>query len=244
MRQFGLIGYPLSHSFSEKYFEDKFTREGLTDFSYKLFPLESVTRLPGLLKEHPGIEGLNVTIPYKKQVLQYLDDRENIPEGIDACNCMRIRNGKISGFNTDIIGFEESLKRLLKPHHKNALVLGSGGAAAAVKHVLRKLGISFRTVSRKKENTSLITYDGLDKEIIETSTLIVNTTPSGMYPNEDTFPDIPYQFLSAKHLLYDLVYNPAKTLFLQKGQERGAAIKNGEEMLVLQAEASWAIWNG
>jgi shikimate dehydrogenase len=242
MRLFGLIGYPLSHSFSQKYFTEKFEREGIKDCRYGLFPLRSVTDLPALLQQHPELHGLNVTIPYKKQVLQYLDSKNSIPAGLDACNCIRIRNGKLAGFNTDITGFEKSLLPLLLPHHQNALVLGNGGATAAVVFVLKKLGIAFRIVSRKLHNGSALTYKDLDESLMVQYTLIINTTPLGMHPHENTCPDIPYQFLNGQHLLYDLVYNPTQTLFLQKGEERGAAIKNGKEMLVIQAEESWRIW--
>lgn len=243
MRLFGLIGYPLSHSFSEKYFTEKFEKEGITDCRYKLFPLESIDQLPALLKDNPGLEGLNVTIPYKKQVLAYLDRREDIPSALNACNCISIRNGKLCGYNTDWTGFEKSLFPLLLPHHTRALVLGNGGATAAVSFALKKLGIEFDIVSRTLHAGSTLTYNDLDEKTIRENTLIINTTPLGMYPNTDNCPSIPYQFITASHLLYDLLYNPAKTLFLQKGEERGAAIKNGEEMLVLQAEESWTIWN-
>lgn len=242
MRLFGLIGYPLSHSFSKKYFTEKFDKDGLTDCHYELFPLTAIGQLPELLATHPQLEGLNVTIPYKKQVVKYLQ-ASAIPEGLDACNCIAIRNGLATGYNTDITGFEKSLAPLLKPHHTKALVLGTGGAAEAVIFVLKKLGINFEMVSRSRHKNAGLTYPEIGEETIRERTLIINTTPLGMYPSTDECPDIPYQYLSDKHLLYDLVYNPAKTLFLQKGEERGAAIKNGEEMLMLQAEESWRIWN-
>lgn len=242
-RLFGLIGYPLSHSFSAKYFREKFQREGWDQCHYELFPLASVTELPGLIQEHPSLEGLNVTIPYKQQVLPYVNDRMAIPEGLDACNCIRIRDGVLSGFNTDIAGFRESLKPLLQPWHRQALVLGNGGAASAVRFALRELGLGFSTVSRQSRPGSDLTYNDLDQTLIDTHTLIINCTPLGMYPEIQACPEIPYQWLTAKHLLYDLVYNPARSLFLQKGEAMGAGIKNGEEMLVLQAEESWQIWN-
>jgi len=243
MRLFGLIGYPLSHSLSQQYFTEKFEKEGLNDCRYALFPLSSVEKLPALLQQYPALRGLNVTIPYKKQVLPYLDSRDAIPAGLEACNCIRIREGKLTGFNTDITGFEKSLRPLLQPHHKNALVLGNGGATTAVVFVLKKLGIAFKIVSRRLQSGSALTYTDIDESVFKQHTLIINTTPLGMHPHINNCPDIPYHSLSAAHLLYDLVYNPAKTLFLQKGEERGAAIKNGEEMLVLQAEESWRIWN-
>lgn len=242
MRLFGLIGHPLSHSFSKKYFTEKFDKLGLADCRYELFPLSAIDELPALLASNPELEGINVTIPYKKEVLKFLDDSA-VPAGLHACNCIRIEKGKLTGYNTDAIGFEKSIGALLKPWHSHALVLGNGGAAEAVMYVLSKLGISFEVVSRSLHKGSTLTYDKLNKAIIEKSTVIVNTTPLGMYPKVEACPEIPYEFLTDQHLLYDLVYNPAETLFLQKGKQKGATIKNGEEMLILQAEESWTIWN-
>lgn len=243
MRLFGLIGYPLSHSFSKEYFTKKFEREEITECRYDLFPIKTIDELPLLLRNNPELEGLNVTIPYKKQILRFVDVFD-MPNGLDACNCINITNGNLVGYNTDVTGFERSLQPLLKSFHKKALVLGNGGATAAVIFVLKKLGISFEIVSRKLREGSTLTYGDIDKKIIEENTLIINTTPLGMYPDITTCPDIPYRFITEKHLLYDLIYNPKKTLFLQQGEERGAVIKNGEEMLILQAEESWRIWNG
>jgi len=243
MRLFGLIGYPLSHSFSKKYFTDKFESEGIAGCFYELFPLPTIEALPPLLQKYPELEGLNVTIPYKLQVLAYLDESK-IPAGLNACNCINITGGRLTGYNTDVTGFELSLLPLLRSWHKKALVLGNGGATAAVVFVLKKLGIDFDIVSRKKHDHSTLTYRDINKKIIADCYLIINTTPLGMQPDTGSCPDIPYQFITDRHLLYDLVYNPAKTLFLQQGEERGAAIKNGEEMLILQAEESWRIWNG
>ncbi len=243
MRLFGLIGYPLSHSFSKKYFTEKFEREAINDCRYELFPLISIDALSSLLQKQPALEGLNVTIPYKKAVLPFLDSVKNIPPGLEACNCIRIKDGKLSGFNTDVIAFEKSLSSLLKPHHKKALVLGNGGAAAAIGYVLKKLGIDFHLVSRAIHDGSTLTYKDLNEEIISECHLVINCTPLGMHPKPDEFPHIPYRYITDKHLLYDLLYNPPVTLFLQKGQERGAVIKNGLEMLELQAEESWKIWN-
>ncbi|MEO7922168.1 MAG: shikimate dehydrogenase [Chitinophagaceae bacterium] len=243
MRLFGLIGYPLSHSFSEKYFTKKFEQEEITGCRYELFPLKTIDEFQVLLERHPELEGLNITIPYKKKILAFLDSH-NIPEGLNACNCINISAGKLSGYNTDITGFERSLKPLLRSYHKQAMVLGNGGAAAAVIFVLKKLGISFEIVSRKIHDGSTLTYKDVDKRIMNDCPLIINTTPVGMYPDEGNCPELPYKHISDKHLLYDMVYNPAKTLFLQKGEKQGASIKNGEEMLVLQAEESWRIWNG
>jgi len=243
MRLFGLIGYPLTHSFSKKYFTKKFEQEGLTDCRYELFPIPAINELPGILNKNPELAGLNVTVPYKKQVLPFLHSSINIPAGVDACNCIDIHDGKLVGYNTDVIGFEKSFTPLLKSHHKKALVLGNGGATAAVVFVLKKLAIDFIIVSRALHNNSSHTYKEIDNLLMKECKIIINTTPLGMSPHENSSPPIPYQFIAEDHLLYDLVYNPAKTIFLQKGEQRGAAIKNGEEMLILQAEESWKIWN-
>lgn len=243
MRGFGLIGFPLSHSFSEKYFAAKFEREGRSDCWYRLFPLSSLSELDALLSAHPDLEGLNVTIPYKKDILPYLHDTSCLPSGLPACNCIRIRDKRLQGFNTDWSAFAGSLQPMLRPHHTKALILGNGGATAAVVYALAQLGIAHTIVSRASKPGSSLTYATLNRSVMEEHTLIINTTPLGMYPHTEQSPAIPYQYLGSEHLLYDLVYNPAKTRFLQKGEERGAAIKNGEEMLVLQAEESWKIWN-
>lgn len=242
MRLFGLIGNQLTHSFSKKYFTEKFEKESISECRYELFPLRTITELPRLLKENPELEGLNVTVPYKQQVLPFLHTSK-LPAGLTACNCIDIQNGMLTGYNTDVTGFELSLKPLLRSHHNKALILGNGGATAAVVFVLQKLGIDPTIVSRTPDDISMLSYRNLTRNVINDHHIIINTTPLGMYPDEDSCPDIPYQFISDKHLCYDLIYNPAKTLFLKKGKERGAAIKNGEEMLVLQAEESWRIWN-
>ncbi|MBS1510413.1 MAG: shikimate dehydrogenase [Bacteroidetes bacterium] len=243
MKRYGLIGYPLGHSFSEKYFTEKFLKEGIHDCAYNTFAVPSIEELPGLLVQYPDLAGLNVTIPYKKQVIDYLDSVKYLPEGISACNCIRIIEGKKFGFNTDVTGFEKSLQTLLQPFHKHALVLGNGGAADAVKFVLRKLNIEFKIVSRQLQQGVDLTYDQLDASVVTRHLLIINTTPLGTFPNIEGCPQLPYDFLTAKHYLYDLVYNPEKTVFLQNGERNGAAIKNGYDMLVLQAEESWRIWN-
>lgn len=243
MRLYGLIGYPLSHSFSRRYFTKKFEEEGLTDCRYELFAIETIDKLDGLLTANPELRGLNVTVPYKRQVISFLDSTNNLPKGLDACNCILIRNGKLDGYNTDHVGFEKSLRPLLQPHHQQALVLGNGGATIAVTYVLKKLGIGFEIVSRELHDNSTLTYPDINEDVLNRCSVIINTTPLGMYPHVDNRPPIPYQYITEKHLLYDLVYNPEKTLFLQKGEERGAMIKNGEELLVLQAEESWRIWN-
>jgi shikimate dehydrogenase len=243
MRLFGLIGYPLSHSFSKKYFTEKFEKEGLTDCTYQLFPINSVDEIKAIISENPWLVGLNVTVPYKQLVLKHLDSIENIPAEVRACNCIRITDGKLTGYNTDITGFEKSFSPLLKSHHKKALILGNGGAAAAVKFVLKKSGIDFEIVSRRIHDSSSLTYVDLNEKEIRENLIIINTTPLGMSPNENQAPDIPYEYLTTQHILFDLIYNPGKTLFLKKGEDQGALIKNGYEMLVIQAEESWRIWN-
>lgn len=243
MRQFGLIGYPLSHSFSKKYFTEKFERAGLTDCAYENYSIASVGELPVLLKSNALLEGINVTIPYKEQVLSFLDEQSAVVKEIKACNCIKIEEGRLIGCNTDVTGFEQSLVPKLGTNHKHALILGTGGAARAVEYVLLKLGIQYKYVSRKKAGENL-SYEEVTPALLITHTLIINTTPLGMYPDVLSFPPIPYQALSSRHYLFDLVYNPGKTMFLQKGEEQGAVIKNGHDMLVIQAEESWKIWNG
>ena len=242
MRLFGLIGYPLSHSFSKKYFAEKFEREGLSDCRYELFPLASIDELPQLLSSNPDLCGLNVTIPYKEQVLPFLDEEAEVVRNIRASNCILIENGKLKGNNTDVTGFERALEEFLQPHHAKALILGTGGAAKAVEYVLEKRGIAFQYVSRKFSAHTL-SYEQVTPDVIGKHTLIINSTPLGMYPHTDEAPPIPYESLTPSHYLFDLIYNPEKTLFLQKGEDKGAAIKNGSEMLIIQADESWRIWS-
>lgn len=243
MKVYGIIGYPLGHSFSKKYFTTKFEKEGITGCSYEIFHLQTIDELRPLLLQHHELCGLNITIPHKQSVLAYLDDKTNLPGSLSACNCIKINNGKLIGYNTDVTGFEKSLLPQLKNYHTNALILGNGGAAEAVKFVLNKLKIAFKIVSRKLHDGSDLTYNDLNEEIIKEHLLIINTTPLGTFPGIDECVNIPYQYLTPKHYLHDLVYNPATTLFLQKGEAHGAAIKNGYDMLVIQAEESWQIWN-
>lgn len=242
MKVFGLIGYPLSHSFSKGFFAEKFQKEGINDCIYENFPLEDISQFPALLEQQPDLRGLNVTIPYKEAVLPWLDELSPAAEQIKAVNCIQFHEGIRIGFNTDVMGFKRSLQPLLKPHHTNALVLGTGGAAKAVMFVLQELNIPYTVVSRKAQD-GVITYDTLDKDVMTAHTIIINTSPLGMYPQTDAAPPIPYELITKHHLLYDLIYNPAETLFLKQGAAKGAAVKNGHEMLVLQAEASWDIWN-
>lgn len=242
MRQFGLIGYPLSHSFSKKYFTEKFSAEGISNCNYELYPISSIDQFPQLLKDVAGLEGLNVTIPYKEEVLPYLHHQSAAVKEIGACNCIKIKDGELTGYNTDVLGFRQSIEPFLKPHHQQALVLGTGGAAKAVVWVLKQLGIGYKYVSRKNAD-NMLRYEDLDESVMQQYQLVINTTPLGMQPNVHDKPSLPYQYITNHHLCYDLVYNPEKTTFLQLAEERGATIKNGGDMLVIQAEESWKIWN-
>ena len=246
MKTYGLIGFPLSHSFSKKYFTEKFQNEGLTDRQYELFSIENVKALSDLLVENESLCGLNVTIPHKVGVLPFLNEIEEAAEKIGAVNCICIKRFEgetyLKGFNTDAYGFEESLKPLLKPQHRKALVFGDGGAAKAVKYVLEKLGIEYQIVLRSATEGAIL-YGEVTAELLGTHKLLINTTPLGMSPNTDTFPEIDYTQIGNDHLAYDLVYNPLETAFLFKAAAQGAQIKNGLEMLYKQAEKAWAIWN-
>lgn len=243
-RLYGLIGYPLSHSFSKSYFEEKFKKEGITNCLFENFPIQSIHELKELLQTHRStLKGLAITIPYKQQVLEFLNSSEAIPAELNACNCIRIENDNLIGYNTDWIGFEKSFVPLLKPHHTKALVLGNGGAAIAVCYVLKKMKIDYQIVSRKLHRGSSLTYNDLSEKIIKENLIIINTTPLGMYPGINEAPTLDYSAITTAHYLFDLIYNPDKTLFLQKGEAQGATIKNGADMLVLQAEENWRIWN-
>ncbi|MCW3807680.1 shikimate dehydrogenase family protein [Plebeiibacterium marinum] len=247
MKTYGLIGYPLSKSFSQKYFTEKFEKENLKA-RYLNFPIASIDEFPELLTHHPYIGGLNVTIPYKEKVIQYLDDLDPVSKEVGAVNVIKVdwtnpKEPKLTGYNSDIIGFTRSIQPLLKDHHKKALILGTGGAAKAAAYGLKSLNIESKYVSRTPKGDNQISYQSLDKNTIEENTVIVNTTPLGMYGNMDAKPDIPYQYCGNNHLFFDLVYNPEVTAFLKAGQEQGAVIKNGLEMLHLQAEGAWEIWN-
>jgi len=242
MRLFGLIGYPLSHSFSKKYFSAKFEREALIDCRYETFSIPSISDLTKILADNSELCGLNVTVPYKQEVLSFLTEKTPLVNKIGACNCIKIKNGRLTGYNTDAPAFEHSLKEKLQSHHTKALILGTGGAAKAVEYCLRQLKIAYKYVSRKPSARNY-SYEQLTDDMMQEYTLIINATPLGMYPNVIEAPQIPYHALGLRHYLYDLLYNPEKTLFLQKGEDQGASIKNGYEMLVLQAEESWKIWN-
>ncbi len=244
MKTYGLIGKTLGHSFSKKFFSDFFTANNLSDYEYTNFELNDLDLEVPYLKEMNGLSGLNVTIPYKTAIIPFLDNMTDECRQINACNCIEIKNGTWTGHNTDLIGFEKSFTPALKPHHKKALVLGDGGAASAVKFVLKKLQISFLTVSRKMHSRAgFINYEDLSPELIREYNIIINTTPLGMFPKIDEAPQIPYEFIDKSYYMYDLIYNPTKTLFLSKGEERGATIQNGADMLILQAEESWKIWS-
>jgi len=246
MKKYGLIGYPLTHSFSKRFFTEKFEREN-TSASYENYEIENINLFPGIIKSNPQLCGLNVTIPYKEQVISHLDELDVAAKKVGAVNTIKtIRNENIillKGFNTDTWGFEISLKPLLKEHHKKALILGTGGASKAIKYILAKLGIGYisATIEELKENE--IRYSGINKEIMEERLLIINATPLGTYPNVEACPLIPYEHITRHHLLFDLVYNPEVTLFMKKGLLKGATVKNGYEMLLQQAIKSYEIWN-
>ena len=243
-RLYGLIGYPLIHSFSQNYFNQKFEAEGI-DAKYVNFEIADIGELMEVVSENANLCGLNVTIPYKEQVIPYLDEVDEDAAKIGAVNVIKFIRGKNSlkfkGYNSDIIGFCDSLKPLLKPEHKKALILGTGGAAKAVYHGLLNLGIEPMYVSRSKRD-GMLTYGDLSAAVMNEYKVIVNATPLGMYPHVDECPNIPYHLLTPSHLCYDLLYNPDVTLFMKRAEEQGAAIKNGLEMLLLQAFAAWNIW--
>jgi shikimate dehydrogenase len=244
MRLYGLIGFPLTHSFSKTFFEQKFSNEGLLDCAFENFPLKNIEELRQLIANHPQLKGFAVTIPYKKKVIRFLDEGTDAVKQMVACNCVKLKAGKLKGYNTDVTGFEKSFTKLLKPHHLKALILGTGGAADAVAYVLRKLGIDYLFVSRSQEIKPLtISYKALAEDLLADHTIIINCTPLGTAPDSETFPKIPYQYLTSRHYLFDLVYNPADTTFMQKGREQGALVCNGYEMLTIQAEENWRIWN-
>ncbi len=243
MRLFGLVGYPLTHSFSQKYFTEKFASLGLSmECSYENFSIPSIEDLSTLLLPKKFLHGFNITIPYKKKVIPFLHQVSPEVAAIGACNCVLLKDKQLIGYNTDIIGFEQSLKPFLKSHHTHALVLGTGGAAAAVIYVLNKLKIAHLSVSRTASDTG-IGYESLNESLLSKYTLIINTSPVGQYPAITAAPAIPYHYLTSQNHLYDLIYNPTETQFLLNGKAQGATIQNGYEMLVLQAEESWRLWN-
>ena len=245
-RKFGLIGYPLSHSFSRKFFTEKFSAEGI-NAEYLNFEIENISQLLHVINSHPNLEGINVTIPYKEDVIKFLDKIDDEVAQIHAVNTVLIRRTghhiSLHGYNTDIHGFQESLKPLLKIYHHKALVLGTGGASKAVVKALSNLKIDSILVSRNPEEKGELSYNDLDEDVMANYKIIVNTTPIGTYPNIDACPAIPFELITSSHLMFDLIYNPEVTEFLRQGLQHGATIKNGMEMLHLQALASWEIWN-
>lgn len=245
MDKYGIIGYPLGHSFSPEFFNEKFKNEGI-DAVYERYELSQIDLLPEIIASNPELCGLNVTIPYKQQIMQYLDELSEEAREIGAVNVVKVtHNGKnvhLKGFNSDVIGFSRSIEPLLEKHHKKALILGTGGAAQAIDYGLKQLGLETIKVSRY-ERPDTIQYDKITPDVIKEYKVIINCTPIGMYPNTEECPNLPYEAMDSQHLLYDLIYNPDTTLFMKKGMERGAVVKNGLEMLLLQAYASWEFWH-
>ncbi len=246
MKTFGLIGFPLTHSFSQKYFSEKFEKENISA-RYLNFPIASINDFTELFKHHPYLAGLNVTIPYKQKVIPFLDELDTTAKQIGAVNVIKIfwenKIPRLKGYNSDIVGFKNSLTPLLSTTNNMALILGTGGASKAIAEGLKQLGIEFKYVSRTPSSTDILSYNQITEDIISEYNLIVNTSPLGMFPKTDSCPDIPYSSLTSQHIVYDLVYNPEETLFLKKAKEQGAQIKNGLEMLHMQAEEAWRIWN-
>lgn len=242
MDLYGLIGFPLGHSFSRKFFNETFFPENGIDAVYENFEIENAEELLNIVRKNPNLKGLNCTIPHKQAIIPLLDSISEEAKEIGAVNVIQIRNGKLRGFNSDIIGFTQSIKPLLKPHHQEALILGTGGASKAIRVGLEKLGIETMYVSRTAQNGRL-TYEDITPKIVHEYEIIVNCSPLGMHPNVKTFPALPYHAMSERNLLYDLVYNPEETEFMRRGKEHGAVVKSGLEMLHLQALASWDFWN-
>ena len=246
MRKFGLIGYPLGHSFSKKYFSEKFTLENIQDCSYNNFPLKHIELFPGLISSDPDLCGLNVTIPHKTAILNFIDVREAAIDDIGAANVLKIKrigdSIEIFGFNSDVTGIRDSIIPYLNNNVKNVLILGTGGSSKAVAYTMKLLGLNVTLVSRTGKD-NILTYSDLTPDVIKSTDIIVNTTPLGMYPGISAKPDINYDLLEKKHILFDLVYNPEYTSFLKAGKERGCRIITGLKMLYSQAERSWEIWN-
>jgi len=247
--KYGLIGHPLTHSFSKKYFTSKF-EQLKTNAAYELFDIENINELPAIINRHPDLIGLNVTIPYKQSVIPFLTRLDDTAAKVGAVNTIKInqqpgtKNHELIGYNTDVTGFRESIKPFLESSHSHALILGTGGAAKAVSYVLKELGVNTFFVSRKADPVNnILSYSELTKNVIDICKLIINTTPVGMFPNINDCPSIPYNLISPSHFLYDLIYNPEETLFLKKAKEKGCATLNGSSMFYFQAEKAWGIWN-
>lgn len=247
MRIFGLIGFPLNHSKSKEFFTSRFEKDHLTDCRYENFEIKDVVEIRDLLNYYPDIEGFNVTIPHKTAVIEIIDEIDPVAEEIGAVNCLKInrKNEKvrIRGYNTDAAAFKKSLKPMLDDFQGKALILGTGGSSRAVSFALKELKIEHLFVSRNKSQNQTINYKDIDAQLMSEYKLIINCTPSGMFPDISSFPVLPYSALNSEHILFDLVYNPEETLFLLQGKRHGSKTKNGLEMLILQAEASWKIWN-
>lgn len=242
MRKFGLVGRNISYSFSRNYFSKKFENEDILG-TYENFDLQDLSEFPKIIKNTNDLEGLNVTIPYKEQILQYLDEIDEVASEIGAVNTIKIeKTGALKGFNTDHFGFSEALKPHLKPHHKKALILGTGGASKAVAYALNSLSISYKFVSRLPSEEKFA-YEQLNEAILKEHTLLINCTPLGTFPKTDAHPDIPFQFITQNHLVFDLIYNPPLTRFMELSKNRGATVINGQKMLEFQAEKAWEIWN-
>lgn len=241
---FGLLGKNISYSFSRGYFAKKFELLGLNKHEYKNFDIQDIAGFSSIIKDETCLKGINVTIPYKEEVMQYLDIIDDTAKAIGAVNTIKFtKRGNLKGYNTDVVGFENSISPYFKSHHKFALILGTGGASKAIAYALKKNKIQYKFVSRKPSGKEEISYNDLTNEVLNKYHIIVNCTPIGTSPDIHVSPNIPYQFLSEKHLLFDLIYNPEISAFLAKGKQQGASIKNGFEMLEMQAEESWRIWN-
>lgn len=243
MNLYGLIGHPLTHSFSKKYFSDKFENNHITNCFYELFDIDNIKKITELLKSHPNLKGLNVTIPYKEKIIPFLSELNPEAKKIGAVNTIKIEDKKLIGYNTDYYGFKQSLKPFIEITHERALILGTGGASKAVFHALNDLNIQCLFVSRNPKNENEISYDDVNEYVLKYHQIIINTTPIGTFPNVNDKPNLEYEYITSGHLLYDLVYNPEQTQFLTEGKLKGAIILNGLQMLKLQAEKSWEIWN-
>ena len=242
-KMFGLIGKNISYSFSKKYFTTKFEKEELIGNSYENFDLQAITQFPKIIRENPNLKGLNVTIPYKEKIIPYLDKLNEKATKIGAVNCIKFtKKGKLKGYNTDYYGFKKSIEPLLQPHHQKALILGTGGASKAVAFALEELGILHTFVSRSKKEDAM-DYKYINATTFDNFQIIINCTPLGTHPNLEEFPPIPYDFFTEEHIAFDLIYNPEETEFLKRAKSKNAVTKNGYEMLVLQAEKGWKIWN-
>lgn len=239
---FGLVGKNIPYSFSKKYFTEKFEKLNLSDYEFHNFDIDNINKLPKILKKYPQLKGLSITIPYKEQVIEFLDEISIEAKEIGAVNCIKIIDKKLVGFNTDIYGFENSFKPLLKSNHQKAIILGTGGASKAIKYVLTKLSIPYISVSRNPGKDDEISYPSLTDAIIKEYQIIINCTPVGTFPSINKYPKIPYKCLNETNYLFDLIYNPSETILLKNGKKRGATIKNGLEMLEIQAEKAWEIW--